>query len=106
MAEKLALAVPEVTPAVSTAGYRVVFLLLAWEQQTITIHLRGDNGELREFRYGGPLPQTAPAERAKALALMTALNKANLSTKSLQRRILEQLLADGLLAGTVAGVPD
>jgi hypothetical protein len=38
---------------------------------------------------------------------MIALNKVNLSTKSLHRRIIEQLQADGLLGtGTISGAPD
>jgi hypothetical protein len=38
-------------------------------------------------------------------ALITALNKANLSTTSLERRILQRLIADGHLAGSVTGTP-
>ncbi len=37
---------------------------------------------------------------------MVALNTANLSIKSPQRRILERLVADGKLTGSIAGTPD
>jgi hypothetical protein len=106
MAETFNLATPEVTPAIQTAAYQLVFLLLDFEGQTIVVRIRGEHGELREFRYGGPLPLTPATERQKAVTLMLALNKANLSLKSLQRRVLEQLVADGLIAGTISGVPD
>ena len=42
-----------------------------------------------------------------ATALMRALNKANLSTKSLNRRVIEKGLVDGKWApGTISGAPD
>ena len=37
--------------------------------------------------------------------LIVALNKANLSTRSLQQRILDRLVADGVIAGAVEGSP-
>lgn len=54
------------------------------------------NGKtLNCFYAGGP-----------ADTLLIALNKANLSTKSLERRVTEQCQADGKLgAGTISGVP-
>lgn len=104
MSETFVLTTAEVKPAISTANYRLILLHLDWEQALIVIHLRGENGELREFRYGGP---NADADgKTKAITLMVALNKANLSIKSLQRRVLEQLAADGLLLGAVSGTPD
>lgn len=105
MAEALVLTTPEVRPAVSTTDYRVVYLGLDWEGKQIVIRLRGTNGESRSFTYGGRLAAT-PEARADALAMMVALNTANLSTRSLQRRILERLVADGKLTGTVSGTPD
>ena len=38
-------------------------------------------------------------------ALIVSLNKANLSTTSLEKRILNQLIASGFLAGSVSGTP-
>ena len=96
MAETLVLTTAEVTPQITTTDYRVIYLLLDWEQKLIVIHLRGTNGERKEFRYEGTV----------ALNLMVALNKSDLSIKSLQRRILEKLIADGKLSGSVTGTPD
>jgi hypothetical protein len=94
--ESLTLTTPETKPAINTTDYRVVFLSLDWEQARITIRVRGTNAESKGFLYEG----------GTALTLMTALNKIDLSIKSLQRRILERLIADGLLLGSIAGVPD
>lgn len=85
--------------------FRVTQLHLDWESQKIGIRLREVNangvaaqgGRVVHASYGG----------AMAITLMTALNKANLSTKSLHKRIIEQLQADGRLgAGTINGSPD
>lgn len=107
MAEVFTLTTPEVIPAVSTPSYALVFLLLDWENAYIVIRLRSATGQLKEFSYGSAAPGLAtPAEKAKATALMVGLNKANLTVKSLQRRVLEQLTTDGLLAGAITGAPD
>lgn len=94
--ESVTLTAPEVTPAITTTDYKVASLRLDVEGAIVVIILRGTNGERKEFRY----------ENSEATALMVALNKANLSIKSLQRRVLEKLVADGKLAGTIAGSPD
>jgi len=95
--EQLDLTNAETTPAINTTFYRVVFLLFNWRAPAeIMIHLEGTNGEIKQFRYEG----------AAATALMITLNKANLSTISLQKRVLQKLVADGLIAGTVSGAPD
>lgn len=42
-----------------------------------------------------------------ATTKIVALNKANLSTKSLLRRLIEQAVADGKIpTGTISGLPD
>jgi hypothetical protein len=104
MAETLSLSSPEVIPAITTSVYKVIEIGLRWEAQMITIALRGEHGEYKSFIYGGPLQNDA--DRTKATNLMIALNKANLSTVSLQHRVLNQLIADGLISGTVTGTPD
>jgi hypothetical protein len=38
--------------------------------------------------------------------MMISLNKVNLSVKSLHRRVIEQLINDGKLDGTISGSPD
>jgi hypothetical protein len=54
------------------------------------------NGRTLECRYDGE----------EAEALIVALNKANLSTNSLEKRIIQRCQQDGKLgAGTVSGTP-
>jgi hypothetical protein len=85
------------TPLVQTrTTYAVKIINLDWDSAHIHIRLLGSDGVVVGFNYDGP----------QAITLMTALNKVNLSVKSLQRRILEQLVADGFLTGTVGGSPD
>ena len=105
LAENITLTTPEFTPAITTTTYKVIHLDLDWELPSIKIYLRGTNNEIKFFEYGGQL--ASPADKTKALNLMVALNKANLSVTSLQKRILNQLILDfPQLAGTVTGTPD
>lgn len=94
MPELLTLTAPLVPPSVT--DYRVTGLSLNFGGQKITIQLTGTNGETLQHSIVG----------STAIDLMVALNKANLATKSLQRRVLERLVADGVLAGTISGSPD
>lgn len=94
MTEQLDLTTPVTTPNLAT--YRVDELHLKWSAERIDIRLLGTNGESRWESYSGPAART----------LMTALNKANLTTNSLRKRILNQLVTDGKLAGSVSGTPD
>jgi len=104
VAEVLTLTSAEVKPAITTTYYRVIHLGLWKETPMIAIGLRGENGERKDFIYGGS--EASSADKIKALNLMTALNKANLSTTSLEKRILNQLVTDGLLSGAITGTPD
>ncbi len=102
--ETLILTAPVVVPASTTDTYRVVAITLNLEAIAapatvaglILIDVRDNHDERRSFSYAGQV----------ATDLIRALNTANLSTKSLQKRILERLSADGLLVGTVTGTPD
>lgn len=95
MAEQLDLTTPITGP--TTSNLMVVQLGLDWEAAMIHIGVKNTvTGYRQHFDYTG----------STATNLMVALNKANLSTKSLQRRILEQLVADGKLVGTISGTPD
>lgn len=94
MAEKLDLTTAVTTPDVTS--YRVSQLVLDWDGQHIGIFLVGPNGERRTETYNGSTAKT----------LMIALNKANLTANSLHKRVLNQLVTDGKLAGTVSGTPD
>lgn len=83
-------------PVVQTRNtYEVKVLNLDWDAAHIHIRLLGSDGVVQVFNYDGLV----------ATSLMTILNTANLSTNSLQKRILQKLVADGLLAGTVSGTP-
>ena len=93
--EKITLATAETVPA--TADYQVDLLTLDWAGARIRIELRClTTGKRRAFDYTGPT----------ATAMMVALNKANLSTNSLHKRVLNQLITDNKLEGSVAGSPD
>jgi hypothetical protein len=96
MAEQLNLTTSQVVPQRVTSYYMVSRLVLDWDAQRILVGVRGEQGERRDFTYEGDTART----------MMVALNKANLTANSLQRRVLERLSSDGLLAGTVAGTPD
>ncbi len=93
-AETLDLTAPVVKP--SNTGYTVDELRLNWGKERILVVLRGSNGEQVHFSYHG----------AEATTLMQGLNKANLSANSLHKRILDRLVSDGKLVGTVSGTPD
>lgn len=96
MVEKVDLSTPDqVEPGTNT--YRVSRVDLNFDGEYIGIWLVGDNGEVKEISYN---------ENNGALALMITLNKVDLSAKSLHKRLLEKLIADGHLAGTVSGIPD
>mgnify|MGYP001613529204 FL=1 len=94
MAELITLTTPAVAPVLT--DYRVVSLALDWEEERIVIKLLAPDGQRIGHNYVG----------VTALTLMRALNKVDLSVKSLQRRILERLVADGVIAGVISGVPD
>lgn len=92
--ETLSLTNPIVPPTVS--GFQVILLTLDWESKFITIGLKGTNGERLTHHYTGDT----------AHQFMVLLNKANLSTTSLHKRILQRLNTDGILVGSVTGSPD
>ncbi len=99
MAEQIALTAPfKVDPREATL-FQVEAILLNWKDKIIVIHL-GDGNVQKVVVY-----KDTSADPV-ATTLMVALNKANLSTKSLQKRILERLQTDGHLAGTISGTPD
>lgn len=104
--EQFSKSTPIIIPTKTTTTYKVIFISFHWEQASIIIHLRGENGEIEIFTYGGPNPVATQGERDIALQMMIGLNKANLTTKSLHRRILERLVTDGHIAGSITGVPD
>lgn len=62
----------------------------------ITVRLIGQSGLTLTHTWRG---ESADAD-------IVALNKANLSGTSLYRRIINKLIADGVIAGTATGTPD
>lgn len=95
MAEQVDLTFP-VLPKGGTNFWRVDVLRLFRIAQRVDIVLMGENGETLSHTYTG----------AEATSLMISLNKANLSIKSLHRRIMEKLIADGILQGSISGIVD
>ena len=96
--EQIDLTAPESypLPVKTVANWKVDELHLQFSAAHIGIVLLGPLKEVREVHYNG----------ATATSLMAALNKANLSTKSLHKRVLEYLVTDGKLAGTITGAVD
>lgn len=93
MAEQLLLTTPLPQPAQVTS-YTVRQLRLTWEPSPqIVVVLRGEDGKTIDAVYDG----------AAATTLLIGLNKANLSTRSLNQRIFDRLINDGKIAGTVSG---
>lgn len=96
--ESITLATPEVVPQITTTDYRIVQVhLLREPAPMIVVQFRGTNGEMKEWRVLDP---------AVAIQKIKTLNTANLSVKSLDKRIFEQAIADGVFAGAVSGAPD
>ena len=101
--EELVLTDPEVIPEKVTNKYHVISLVLdtvseavLGEPGLISITLRDNNGGYSYHSYLGD----------EATAMIKTLNTANLTTKSMHKRVLEKLSADGKLPGTVQGTPD
>jgi hypothetical protein len=93
MAEQLVLTTPKPLPEQVT-GYSIGSLLLKWgPTPQIVVTLLATDGTTTDAVYEG----------ATATTLMISLNKANLTTRSLNQRIFDRLIADGKIVGTVAG---
>ena len=95
-AEQIDLTDPDQAVA-GTLTYKIIQLVLDMEQGRIVVRLVGSGGQRKEVVLG---------DAANARAMLKALNKADLSVKSLNRRIMEKLLADGHLEGSISGTPD
>lgn len=105
MAEDYTLTTPEVVPEKVTTKYKVIFQSYDWIESYTFFKLQSDQGEILTASYGGMLADQAGKDKARDF--MKFLNTANCSTKSQQKRILEQLNKDGKIpAGTVTGTPD
>jgi len=89
-----------------TSTYSLVRLDLQFAGGSIGIELRGSNGERKEISLSNSPGDDVTPPGTEITDLLIALNKANLSTKSLHKRVMEKLIADGLIDGTISGTPD
>jgi hypothetical protein len=94
MAEILTLTAPVVPPSITT--YRVDGLNLNLSGEKYTVSFLSNTGATLSYSVTGSTAKTR----------MVALNKANLSGNSLERRLFTFAVADGIFAGTVSGSPD
>lgn len=102
--EELVLTDPVVEPEKITSTYRVTSVTLCIEppdvfnlpEPAVVIDLRDNHNGRFQHMYLGD----------QAVTMIKQLNTANLSTKSMHKRILEKLSTDGVLPGTVTGTPD
>ena len=95
MAEQINLTTPISEP--STTFYKVMSLNCDWENARVNIYLKDTVSNKRQhFEYVGTV----------AADLMVLMSKKNFATTSMQRVILNKLIADGYLAGTISGSPD
>lgn len=105
MAESITLTTP-ISGQASISVLRPCLLILDAMRGRVTIQLREwvagefvEDGRFREFTYDSSTTPTGAS-------LIVSLNKANLSTTSLEKRIMNQLLTSGFVAGTVGGTVD
>ena len=84
------------SPPPQLTTYRVNELHFNWGAASVQIGLIGTNGEAKAHSYGS----------TTATAMMNFLNTANLSSTSLHKRVIQRLVNDGVLAGTISGSPD
>lgn len=92
--ELVNLTTPIVRP--STTNYQVTQLVLNWELGSINVTLKSNTGDILVKNYDGSTNPTGAS-------LMISLNKANLTARSLNQRIFDRLVLDGVVVGTVAG---
>jgi hypothetical protein len=87
----------DLTAPVIISSYKVVELNLDLRGQEIRIVLYNSvaNKDIT-VTYNGPT----------ALALIIQMNKMNFSTNSMQKVILNKLITDGKIIGTISGIPD
>lgn len=96
--EELVLTTPK-----TTTKYRVVAVTLNLEMEMI---IDDPGAVLIELKDNLDQPSTYSYTGQTAVDMIKWLNTANLTTKSMQKRILERLSTDGYLPGTVSGTPD
>lgn len=96
MPEELVLTDPIVEPEKVTSNYTIGAMTLSGDEKTVAITLRDNFHQPFYVNYYG----------AEAIEMIKFLNTANFTTKSMHKRLLEKIAADGVLPGTVQGTPD
>lgn len=112
--EKLTLATPVARPSVTE--YQVEEIRIRRTDWTIRVVLVPNatgapsvacEWVLTSLRCNNGYAKTpAPAGFANAEAMVKSLNKANLTTVSLEKQVYNKLVADGAFAATVTGTPE
>lgn len=84
--------------------FRISLLAFDWQHSTIKAHVREFDPASGAF---GERVIIAQYSGSAAMAVMLALNKANLSQQSLHQRVMARLVSDGKIpTGTVSGLPE
>lgn len=106
--EELLLTDPVVEPAKTTNKFKVISILFDLEgtntmptpgmptSALVRLRLKDNYDKSYNYEYTGQV----------ALDMIKFMNTANFTNKSMHKRILERLSADGVLPGTVQGAPD
>ena len=93
--EQLDLSSPVTQPSVTS--YTVERLSIQRSPACIDVTAKDNNGKETAVTYNGATAQT----------LLGQLNKGNFTVNSLQKQVINRLIADGYLpAGSVTGTPD
>lgn len=102
MAEVFTLTTP-ITPTVpSTTSYELWSLYLGRQEGVVVATLISNTNERITVAW-----RNSKVDPTEGTNLLIALNKANLSVKSLQKRVLEQAVLDNKLpTGSVTGIVD
>lgn len=86
-----------ITLTTPVSGFIVRNVNLVWRGPNSYIYIVVEGaGSIITHEYSGVEAETT----------LKGLNTANLSAKSLHKRVLEKLVLDGILTGTISGVPD
>jgi hypothetical protein len=106
--EELELTTPVVEPEKVTTTFKVISVLLDLESLLVIPTPTQSVGPIVKLRLKDNLdkPYDYQYTGQTALDMIKFMNTANFTTKSMHKRILERLSADGVLPGTVTGAPD
>jgi hypothetical protein len=96
VAEQIDLTTP-VAKAVASS-FRVSYMNLDIDNARITVFLTANNGDTLQKVYDATTTPTGAT-------LLHNLNTGNFSVNSLMKAVYNRLIADGVIAGTVSGVP-